>query len=477
MKKYILPVLILALSLSVSAQNEQDALRLSQIFHGGSARSLGMGGAIGAVGVDFGAIAINPAASGLYRRGDFSMTTGFSNVSTDANFLDVKSNDAAYSMNLNQIGFVMPFKTKPGSDFGIKGLNFSFGYNKLRDYNQNIVMSGINQNNSLVDEFVYTANMNDDWDPFTDELAWETWLIDYDSIAGVFYSDFDVSGYGQTQRRSVKTSGSLGEYVFNLGANVGDKVYFGGSIGIQRYRYEETWVHTELDPDDIIDYFESFRFSNQLETQGSGFNAKFGVIAQPVSWIRIGASIHTPTFFKLKDNFTSSIQTDLADGEPTHEYTAYGEFDYEITTPFRAVGSVALFYKNRAMLSLDYEFVDYSNARLSGDDYEFYDENQAVSNRYGTASNVRVGAEVVFAPFYVRAGYSFYGSPYVTGEANENMINTSISGGLGFRTNRISLDFAIVQSSWEQQYYLYGSNVATLDASALRFVGTLGFRF
>ena len=39
-------------------------------------------------------------------------------------------------------------------------------------------------------------------------------------------------------------------------ADVGDKVYFGGSFGIQQYRYEETWVHTELDPDDIIDYFE-----------------------------------------------------------------------------------------------------------------------------------------------------------------------------------------------------------------------------
>jgi len=477
MKKYILPVLILALSFSLNAQNEQDALRLSQIFHGGSARSLGMGGAVGAVGVDFGAISINPAASGLYRRGDFSMTTGFDNVSTEANYLDQKSKDGAYSMNMNQIGFVMPFKAMSDSELGLKGLNFSIGYNKLRDYGQNIVMSGINQNNSLVDEFVYSANMNDEWDPFTDELAWETWLIDYDSIAGVFYSDFDISGYGQTQRRSVQTAGGLGEYVFGLGANVGDKVYFGSSIGIQQYRYKETWVHTELDPDDIIDYFERFSFRNVLETEGSGFNAKFGVIAQPVSWIRIGASIHTPTFFRLKDNFTSSMETDLADGEPTHEYTAYGEYDYEVTTPFRAVGSVALFYKNRAMLSLDYEIVDYSNARLRADDYEFYDENQAISSRYGTANNIRAGAEVVFAPFYIRAGYSFYGSPYVSGEANEDMINTSFSGGLGFRTNRFNLDFAVVKSSWEQQYFLYGNNHANLEASSIRFVGTLGFRF
>ncbi len=344
-------------------------------------------------------------------------------------------------------------------------------------------MSGINQNNSLVDEFVRTANMHDEWDPYTDELAWETWLIDYDSVAGVYYSDFyhpdypEDALYGQNQRRTVRSSGSLGEYVLNMGANVGDKVYFGGSIGIQKYRYEETWVHTEFDPDDVIDFFERFTYRNELETQGSGFNAKFGVIAQPTSWIRLGASIHTPTFFKLKDNFTSSMETDLADGESTHEYTAYGEFDYELTSPLRAVGSVALFYKNRAMLSIDYEYVDYSSSRLRGDDYDFYDENQAVSNRYGAASNLRVGGEVVFAPFYVRAGYSLYGSPYVKGEANENMNNTSISGGLGFRTNRLSLDFALVQSSWKQQYYLYGNNAASLNTSAMRFIGTLGFRF
>lgn len=477
MKKNILTLLILALSISLYAQNEQDALRLSQVYHGGSARSIGMGGAVGAVGIDFGAISINPASSGLYRKGSFSMTSGLNTVNTKTNYLGESYTEPDYSMSMSQMGFVMPLLKNIESDIGLKGLNFSFGYNRLRDYSQNFVMNGINESNSLVDEFVYSANNNDDWDPFTDELAWETWLIDYDSVAGVFYSDFDVSGYGQNQRRSVNTSGYLNEYVFNLGGNVGDKLFFGGSFGLQKYKYKEVWIHSESDPDDIIDYFNSFKFKNDLDVKGTGVNAKFGIIAQPASWIRLGASVHSPTFFSLSDDFVSSMETDLDDDESVHDYESFGEFDYDITTPFKAVGSVAIFYKSRAMFSIDYEFVDYSKARLRADDYDFYDENQAVSNRFGSASNIRAGAEVVFGPFYLRGGYSLYGSPYVSGEANENMIRTSISGGAGFRTKRFSMDIAMVQSSWEQQYFLYGNNVATVDAQAMRLVGTLGFRF
>ncbi|MBT5427042.1 MAG: hypothetical protein HOK84_12655, partial [Bacteroidetes bacterium] len=67
MKKIILAVFALGFTMLASAQNEQDALRLSQSFHGGSARSLSMGGAMGAFGADFGAISVNPASSAMFQ--------------------------------------------------------------------------------------------------------------------------------------------------------------------------------------------------------------------------------------------------------------------------------------------------------------------------------------------------------------------------------------------------------------------------
>jgi len=477
MKKYILIASVIAFSTGAWAQNEQDALRFSETYYGGSARTVSMGGAFGALGGDFGALSINPAGIAIYRQGEFSFTPGFSSIRNEANYLGNKTTDSRYKMGFDHFGVVIPFKSRKEVESGLSRLNFGFGYNKIKDFNGSTAMQADNNSNSLVDEFVYTANMYDDWDPFTDGLAWETYLIDYDSLAGVFYSDFDVSGYGQTQRRTVNTKGGIGEYLFSMGANLGHKVYIGGSVGIQRAEYEETWVHSESDPDDIIDYFEHFQFRNVLYTTGTGVNVKFGFIARPIEWLRVGGAIHTPTFYKLNDDFTSTMKTDLADGEPTHEYDAYGEYSYDLTTPFRAVGSLALVLKQYALISLDYEYVDYASARLNGNDYDFFDENQAVSNRYKAANNIRLGGEFHMGPLFLRGGYALYGTPYVSGEANDNKVYQAISGGFGYRTAGIYLDLAVVRSGFDHKYFLYNENSADLTHSKTQVLATLGFRF
>ena len=49
------------------AQGEEDALRISSIRPGGTARSNGLANAFGAVGADPVSVAINPAGMALYR--------------------------------------------------------------------------------------------------------------------------------------------------------------------------------------------------------------------------------------------------------------------------------------------------------------------------------------------------------------------------------------------------------------------------
>jgi hypothetical protein len=58
-------------------QNETDIFRYSFTESLGSARTMGMGGAFGALGADLACLTGNPAGIGLYRRGDASLTTGF----------------------------------------------------------------------------------------------------------------------------------------------------------------------------------------------------------------------------------------------------------------------------------------------------------------------------------------------------------------------------------------------------------------
>ena len=58
-------------------QNEVDIFRYSFTESLGSARTMGMGGAFGALGADLACLTGNPAGIGLYRRGDASLTNGF----------------------------------------------------------------------------------------------------------------------------------------------------------------------------------------------------------------------------------------------------------------------------------------------------------------------------------------------------------------------------------------------------------------
>lgn len=479
MKRNILTISLLALMVTgLTAQNEQDVLRYSFVQTGGTTRSLSMGGALGAVGGDFAAISINPAGLGIYRTGEFSFTGDYNAYSSDTRYLGNSMKDNGFKMGLSHFGLAIPINFN-SEESGIKGFTFAVGYNKLRDYGQYITMKGINNSNSLVDGFVTSANQNNaQWDPFTDGLAWETYLIDYDSAAGVYFSDFDGSAYGQTQRRTVTTKGSLGEYDFSLGLNLSDKLFFGATMGIQRADYSEVWEHSETDPNDVINFFNEFSFRNTLNTNGSGVNFKLGLLAKPIEFLRIGVSIQTPTILKLKDDFRSYMSTSLNDGLSDHTYDADGNYNYSITTPFRATGSLAVIFKQYGLISIDYEYVDYSSGRLRSSEYDFFSENESVTTRFKATSNIRIGGELrLMGSYYIRGGYAYYGSPYVTEEPNAGKNLNVYSCGVGFRDKLYYLDLGFSRSGWDQTYFLYGNNSAEVTNAQSRFSATLGFKF
>jgi hypothetical protein len=437
-----------------------------------------MGGALGAVGGDFSSLSINPAGLGIYRTGEFSLTADYNSYKADAGYLGNTMTDNGFKMGFSHFGAVIPLKIN-NEGTGIKGISFAIGYNKLKDYGQNITMKGVNNSNSLVDGFVNSANdTGGSWDPFSDGLAWETYLIDYDSIAGEYFSDFSGNHYGQTQRRTVTSRGSLGEYDFSLGANLSDRLYFGATLGIQHVNYTEVWEHSESDPDNMIDFFEQFSYRNTLSTRGNGVNLKVGILARPLDFLRIGASVQTPTVLKLSDDFRSFMATDLADGQATHESEANGDFDYSVTTPFKATASAAIIFKQFGLISVDYEYVDYSSGRLRASDYDYFSENEAVAMRYKACSNLRVGGELrLMGSYYIRGGYSFYGSPYVSDEPNAGKNLNYYTGGVGYRDNTYFIDLGFGRAVTDQTYFLYGDNAAEVTNTQFRVSATLGFKF
>ena len=77
MKKFsLIAIIMLAVSFTAGAQGMEDALRYSQQYYVGSARTMAMGNAFTALGGDLGAIGINPASTAIYNCCEFAITGG-----------------------------------------------------------------------------------------------------------------------------------------------------------------------------------------------------------------------------------------------------------------------------------------------------------------------------------------------------------------------------------------------------------------
>jgi len=496
MKKiYITLIVTLAVSFSGFAQGEQDALRYSQYFTGGSARFSAMGGAFGALGGDFSALFINPAGLGVFRSSEFSFTPTLRYNTVETNFAGSVNDDLDYDFNLNQLGFVSSFDL--GNSEGWSNISIAAGYSRQNNFNRNVIIEGVNNSNSMLD---YFANYSDGYLPedlnsFNESLAYDTWLID--TVTNMGFDDYETilsnygdeanSTYGQVQQRTLNSNGNLGEYMFSVGANYGNSLYIGASFGIQKLYYSESNEHIESDPDDHIYDFNSFTYYQDLITRGRGYSFKMGAIFKPVEMLRLGVAFHLPAFFKLEDEYYSYIDAsfDNVDAEGIKDYSSDSPdlfYRYELTTPFRAIGSVAYQFGKRALFSVDYEFVDYSTARLrrGEDDYNFNSENDAIKDAYRKTGNLRLGGEYRLGAISLRGGYAYYGSAYAKSEANADASYSLISTGVGFRQKKFYLDFAFTHMMHEEQYFMYTTtnlipsvNESTTD----KFLATVGIQF
>ena len=102
MKKIVFAALAMAVVLPAAAQDTYESGRLLGGDLNGTARYVGMGGAMEALGADISTTGTNPAGIGLFRHD--AVSTSFGLVSqTDAQEFDGRSTT---NMSFDQIGFV-----------------------------------------------------------------------------------------------------------------------------------------------------------------------------------------------------------------------------------------------------------------------------------------------------------------------------------------------------------------------------------
>jgi hypothetical protein len=487
--------LLVFLPIFCSAQDFTDALRYSSLRIEGTARSGGMGNAFGALGGDFTAININPAGLGIYRSSEFSVSPNFGSWKTNSTYLGSTASDFDYKMGLSNVSYVGTFNSKRGNAGGLVSFNFGIGYNRLKDFNSLSLIKGNNANASFMDYITENANY-DDWSDFYEELAWNTGVLWYDTINNVYWNHIQDAGYGQSQQKSITKRGSLDEYTLAVGLNFNHILYVGASLGIDDLSYTESSNLTEFDKNNDIPYINEYTFSTNLRTFGTGFNFKLGAIYKPVQWIRLGASVATPTIFNLSDRFHTSMVSSVTENV-VKSYSANSpvmNYDYELLTPLRATLSAAFVLGKRAIISFDDEYVDYSVSKLrnGGDGEDFVDQNNDISEIYKKVFNFRMGGEFKLTDkIALRGGYEFYPSAFKekafnTDQPNAGLNNKILSAGVGYTTGNFFFDAAFRKSVGSEKATLYPAplsndypvpEMAKLDNKSGKVLFTLGLKF
>lgn len=428
-KKYIVILILLGMSRLGIAQFHEDVLRYSRTNYQGSVRSMGLAGAWGAVGADLSSASINPAGLALYRRNEVMASMAINTYSASTKYGGSEENDFRTGFNIPNLGLVVSqvnqYKGKSASR-GLVNYNFAFGLNRLSDYQQNIRFEGQNRNSTVGDYLARAASGRDsaafwdaDYDNTLSALAWRLSLIDNFNSGSNYASVQKLQGdtnYFMNQLQEMKLRGRMQEWYVSGAMNISNMVYLGASIVFQDVNYTSTITYKEnLTSSNVQNnYYIGSTINQYLNTKGSGAGAKLGVIFRPLDFIRVGATWHTPVILRLTDYYRNSMSVTYSDGktysEPYEKREDY--FEYSIRTPGRYSLSACATVLQNAVLSVDYEQIDFSKGEIRADGYSFSTENARTRTLYGQATNIRGGLEVKAENLRFRAGYALLGSPY-----------------------------------------------------------------
>ena len=503
MKYNIAILLIFSFALNLSAQSINDALLFSQTTSASTARMAGIGGGMSALGGEFSVVNVNPAGLAIYRSSEFSITPSFNFGKTEGQLAGASNqvfDENTSSFNFSNLGIVL--NSMPSGNW--KTSNFAIGYNRIANFNESLYFEG-QSTGSIADRFQELATGADgvgipaqQLDDFLAGPAFDVTAIydlPFDPVL-TYYTDFELAPDGLVERsQSLERRGSINELSLSLAGNYRNKFLIGGSLGIPILNFSQSRSYEEIDPgngpDGNIPFFESLQFTDTINTGGVGVNLKLGIIYWPTTKLRIGAAVHSPTFYSLSDYYDTSIQyTTTIDGvvESLSSLPAQPrEIDYGFRTPWRFIGSGGLIIPQFGLLSAEVEYVNYGNNvyNLDKDGNSIFDidrgdiVNAGIEDELQSALNIRVGAEYKIERILVRAGYNWSASA----RANQDDVLTRISVGAGYRADRVYLDLAYVRGNSEGIYSPYSLENSRAEQQVNRqsasnnVLFTLGYRF
>lgn len=472
------------LALPSFGQNEADVLRYSFRENQGTARSIGMGGAMGALGGDLSSIAWNPAGLGQYRRGDIGFNLGIGGYGSTSTYNDTEASSSNYGLHIPNAGLVLSNQ----GDGELLFLNYAIVFNKVSNFNRRIVARGESVSSSLTDLFVNQANgiPEDgllDAFPFTAFLGWDTFLIDPIPDTPNFYESAIPFGPIE-QEMTIETEGHFSETLLALGGNYADRFYFGATVGFPNVNFTKSITYREFNTPDGVN-LDNFVYREDLVITGSGLNLKLGATYRALPWMLLGAAYHSRTTLSLNDVWDTGITSQFRTGQ---EYTSniQGVFNYRIRTPRRWIGSAAFILGPVGVISADYEFIDYRDglllqSRFATNGYTYAVENDAIQRLYRPSHNVRIGGEWrVSKEFRARSGVHYQQSPFTLDALPTARPFITYSLGGGYRSTKFYADAGFRLRFDNEQVYFYDPalvNPATIESTMTELVLTVGIRY
>lgn len=478
--------------INLDAQLAADALRFSTYNYGGStARSMGAGNSIGALGADYSVLSINPAGLGMYRRGEFLLTpaVGFTKTSALLSGTEVATNRTNTDFNITNMGMVF---TSTPRDNNWKTFNVGLGFNKIADYEQTFYYEGKTPA-TVVDRFLDVAN-DTGLDDFEAGLAFDANAI-YPEREGSerFIGDFSdlAAEFPISKNQQVERAGTMNEVVLSFAGNYKEKLLVGMTVGVPILSFTETKIYGESDIDaDEIPLFNELEYIERLSIEGSGLNVKLGLIYRLSQTIRLGAAIHTPSYLRLTDRFSTELTYSFT--EPgaaennTNVTSPIGTFDYNLNTPWRYFAQAGFVLGRSGFISTELIYTDYGSSNFNltrasnnPDDVAYQDVlNQEVNNSFQSAIDMKIGGELALQRLRLRAGYQL-GTSAVT---NRDEWSGVISLGGGIRGENTYLDLVYQRATRSEQYTPYltslgNAPVISNQTTTNRYMMTIGYKF
>ena len=514
MKKILSIMTAALLGTAVSAQETYDNAQLATKDLNGTARYVGMGGAMEALGADLSTIGTNPAGIGMFRRSMVAGSFGFNSQQ------DVKSfgNANKTNMSFDQAGFVYSMRSGRNSM-----LNFGFNYIKSKNFDQILTAAGRlnnasqnklsamknangvytlqDKNNGLVSnsgaysqaDYLYSNvlfnhyDANNPNDPNNATLTDKGVIVNQTTGLPVYYN---ATGYDFGR----STTGYIGQYDFNVSGNSNDRFYWGFTVGIYDVHYNSSSLYSEslVDGDKAIG---DVAMNDERKITGTGFDVKAGLIFRPAeeSPFRIGLYVHTPTWYDLTTRNYTVLEnnTNKAYGS-TERGKSSESYDFKFYTPWRFGVSLGHTVGNYLALGATYEYADYTTNDIRVNDggevdywgnyYETSSRDEAmkqnIKNSLKGVHTVKLGME--FKPeknFAVRLGYNYqsamynkngfkdgslesYGTYYASTTDYTNWKDTHrVTAGVGYNYGNFSFDLAYQYSQTNGDFYPFMSYV------------------